>query len=50
MDLTSEQLEKLRQSVVDTVPDRPVEKSSDIVEMPVFFSPAMNKAREDTPF
>lgn len=50
MDLTSEQLEKLRQSVVDTVPDSPVEKSSDIVEMPVFFSAAMSKAREETPF
>ena len=50
MDLTSEQLEKLKQSVVDTVPDSPVEKASDTVEMPVFFSTAINKAREETPF
>lgn len=50
MDLTTEQLEKLRQSIVDNTPDSPVEKASETVEMPVFFSAAMNKAREESPF
>lgn len=50
MDLTIDQLEKLKQSIVDNTPNSPVEKASETVEMPVFYSPAMEKFREENPF